>query len=185
MPSLIPLQGKRVGRLLVIEIKERIRTSKGQSAIIYSCLCDCGNKIDVRSTALSHRKRPTQSCGCLQKDTAKRIGALNQKGEGVSATYNLFRICRTGAKKRGFTFSLTQEQFVSFLSEPCYYCGALKYSTYKNKYSYNGIDRIDNKKGYELGNIVTCCYRCNRSKNSMPQDIFLDMCKKIYERHFT
>ena len=34
-------------------------------------------------------------------------------------------------------------------------------------YIYNGLDRIDPSKGYELTNIVTCCENCNRLKSDL------------------
>lgn len=32
---------------------------------------------------------------------------------------------------------------------------------------YNGIDRIDNQKGYSLDNVVACCRICNNAKSDM------------------
>ena len=60
----------------------------------------------------------------------------------------------------------------------CYYCGAspstlIRPGVYSSSiYTYNGIDRLDNEKGYELGNVVSCCGRCNRAKGTMHVDEF-------------
>jgi hypothetical protein len=32
---------------------------------------------------------------------------------------------------------------------------------------YNGIDRIDNTKGYTSGNCLACCIRCNKLKGKL------------------
>jgi len=36
-----------------------------------------------------------------------------------------------------------------------------------DSYTYTGIDRVDNKKGYVVDNVVSCCTICNRVKNNM------------------
>ena len=33
-------------------------------------------------------------------------------------------------------------------------------------FKYNGIDRINNSKGYTIDNCVPCCFMCNYSKNN-------------------
>jgi hypothetical protein len=48
---------------------------------------------------------------------------------------------------------------------------------------YNGIDRIDNARGYERDNIVPCCKFCNRAKSAMPQKEFIDLVRRIAARH--
>ena len=57
--------GKRFGRLVVIA-----KTGKRQSgAILYDCICDCGNHTLSKAYCLKsgHKK----SCGCLQKEKAR------------------------------------------------------------------------------------------------------------------
>lgn len=44
---------------------------------------------------------------------------------------------------------------------------------------YNGIDRIDNAKGYTIENSVTCCKRCNFAKRNMSYDEFISWGKKL------
>lgn len=38
------------------------------------CECKCGNKVSVRSYNLTKKNNPTQSCGCIQKETMSEIG---------------------------------------------------------------------------------------------------------------
>lgn len=62
----VQMLNRRFGRLTVIaETSER--DSKG--CILWRCLCDCGNIVDIVGTSL--RKGATQSCGCLQIDRTK------------------------------------------------------------------------------------------------------------------
>ena len=37
------------------------------------------------------------------------------------------------------------------------------------------VDRINNNKDYEIGNIIFCCGKCNDTKNQ----VTLDLCKNI------
>jgi hypothetical protein len=45
----------------------------------------------------------------------------------------------------------------------------------------NGIDRMDNTKGYLPGNVTTACDRCNRGKHTMSTDQFLALAHRIVE----
>lgn len=44
------------------------------------------------------------------------------------------------------------------------------------------IDRIDNTKGYEVGNIIMACDGINRMRSDMPLKQFQTLCKKIGAR---
>ena len=80
-----------------------------------------------------------------------------------------YRILKTNAKKRGYKVEITQEQFKDFFMEPCAYCGSPS----------TGLDRVDNQLHYFLGNIVPACEVCNKMKNTMSVDKWLDHMKKI------
>jgi hypothetical protein len=41
------------------------------------------------------------------------------------------------------------------------------------------IDRIDNEKGYVVGNIILCCDGINRMRRDMPLKQFQALCKRI------
>jgi len=46
---------------------------------------------------------------------------------------------------------------------------------------YNGIDRVDNSRGYESGNVVSCCGVCNMLKHVLSKEEFLARIEKIYK----
>lgn len=67
------LTGNRFGRLVAVKLFDKLNYySKGRKypSVItrWECLCDCGNKIVVRSCHL--KTGHTQSCGCLRRETA-------------------------------------------------------------------------------------------------------------------
>lgn len=68
MPALIDLTGQRFGRLTVVE---RAGINKHKH-VLWRCLCNCDTEIVAVGNNL--RKGNTQSCGCLQKDLARKLG---------------------------------------------------------------------------------------------------------------
>lgn len=60
------LIGRNFGRLRVIA------NDRAKPGYVI-CECKCGNKVSVRSYNLT-KKNPTQSCGCIQKETMSEIG---------------------------------------------------------------------------------------------------------------
>jgi hypothetical protein len=81
---------------------------------------------------------------------------------------------RKGALKRDLPFDITYEQFLSFWQKPYSYCG--------DTINTIGIDRVDNTKGYEMGNLVACCGACNRMKMADTKEDFISRCRRIVER---
>jgi len=65
--------------------------------------------------------------------------------------------------RRNVFWNLTLEQFKEITSNPCTYCGIPPLQITRS-YKYNGIDRKNNKKGYEPENVTACCGQCNRIK---------------------
>lgn len=75
------------------------------------------------------------------------------------------------AKKSGRTWALSDEQFFSLTKGNCHYCDLAPTQKVWMKnpaltYTYNGVDRTDNSKGYSSGNCVSCCGACNSLKGA-------------------
>lgn len=66
-----------------------------------------------------------------------------------------YRHTRLNATKRGISWDINFDTWEFLRSQPCDYCG-LKIET-----KIGALDRLDNSKGYELGNVVPCCVICN------------------------
>lgn len=151
------------------------------------CSCSCGNEKEVYLTSLKTGR--TKSCGCLAKELSskrlknKPIGKRKKNGESV---FNIiFCQYKNSANKRDIEFNLTRQQFKKLTKQTCYYCGEPPSKIRKNKYStgdytYNGVDRLDNSKGYTIDNAVSCCSFCNISKNNYSIEYFYDKISKIY-----
>jgi hypothetical protein len=47
---------------------------------------------------------------------------------------------------------------------------------------YNGIDRVDNNKGYTIENCVPCCTAVNYAKLDMSYSDFIQLCKEVTQK---
>lgn len=146
---------QRFGRLEVIsELPDRTIPKHPR----WFCRCDCGVEKWVESAYLLNGH--TKSCGCLGIETRK-------KADGISGLNAVIRGYKKNAEKRNLAWCLSDEDVKEITQGKCFYCESLPSNEIKShvsrhgKYVYNGIDRLDNSKGYEKGNVVTCCYKCN------------------------
>lgn len=78
----------------------------------------------------------------------------------------------SAATKRGYIFKLNKAIVRELTSNNCHYCGIepfleMKSDNNVDSYKYNGIDRVDNTKGYIKDNVVTCCITCNKAKSTL------------------
>jgi hypothetical protein len=105
--------------------------------------------------------------------------------DNTPAKNKLFYKYRMQAKRRNIIFNLKQKEFLQIINKSCFYCGKeasnKEITSSGHVLSYNGIDRIDNTRGYELDNIVPCCKFCNKMKNDLSYDMFINQIKSIYE----
>ena len=171
--------GNKHGKLTVIERAG----SNERRAALWLCKCDCGRMTIVPGRDL--RSGGTRSCGCI---------ARHRLPPGESGFNFLYRAYRGSAIRKGVAFELTKEQMRKLTKLPCHYCGIEPFAAYpiskrrkqlklRGTYTYNGLDRIDNNKGYSIENVVPCCKRCNRAKFKMTVDEFRDWLTAAY-KHF-
>lgn len=104
--------------------------------------------------------------------------------KGHAARNLIIRSYKAGAKARNLEWALEINDLENLFKNNCYYCGdapgQIKKTLAGNgNYIFNGIDRIDNKKGYVLDNVVSCCKLCNHAKNNLSVDEFMKHVRKI------
>jgi len=153
----------------------------------YLCKCECGNECEVRSCFL--RNSHTKSCGCI-----------NSEEPGQVSWNKVFLDYKYKAIKRRLSFLLSFEEFKEIASLNCIYCGKepRAFNVYLNNANlphregitknmadrswikYNGVDRIDNLRGYEKDNCAPCCTMCNSFKSDYSQQEFLEHITKLY-----
>jgi len=170
------LIGMKFGRWTVIK---KDKNKKGSRS--WFCKCDCGNHKVITSYSLVNGH--SKSCGCLQKE---KISQRFKKEFKMASFNRLYTRYKREAKARNLKFDLTKLQFNDITKKNCYYCGTNPQYIIKNEYQngdyiYNGIDRIDNAKGYTVDNIAPCCGICNIAKRSMSKEEFLLWIERVYK----
>ena len=195
----IDLSGQTFGKLTVIRADGFYTTpSTGQRQALWSCQCECGQVKTIKSSRL--RDGTTKSCGCMSPIFKKGHTLKRVYGPTQSEDEYYMRI-KTCAKRRGYSIELTQKELVEIGRKECSYCG--KFGTYKRTaedyknscyakghifdleyynskiIELNGIDRVDNNKGYISGNCVSCCTDCNTAKMARTQEEFLTWAKRV------
>lgn len=151
---------KRFGKLIVLRENGRSK----DRCILWECRCDCGKILNIKSKGLSHG---VKSCGCLRRIA---VGEANFK--------RVYRGYQNEAKRKKLPFDISTEDFRKITSRNCFYCKTepkqKSYRKFSNgAYIFNGIDRKDNNKGYIWGNILPCCFICNRAKSDTPYKEFI------------
>jgi len=194
MPRFLDRTNIRYWHLLVVKHAWKDKRNKH----LWLCKCDCGNEKVVVGDNLSSRK--SKSCGCLKRDFLARNG--NQYGLYEDREIALLKVQYSHLKRRnrkmGFIDIIDFDTFKSLSKSHCKYCG-LEYSKEiedrlneskrsKRLSDYilicNGIDRIDNNKGYTNDNSVSCCKYCNFAKHTMSEHDFYKWIKRVYEYNF-
>jgi len=178
------ITGERFCRLLVLA--QEGKTKYG--AARWLCRCDCGKEKIVTGFIL--RQGQTKSCGCLKtessKENLKRAHAARNLASGRAERNRMLGQYRRSAKLHQFSFDLTEEEFDDLTQHPCYYCGSIGSAHWWSKspngpYIANGIDRVDNSKGYSMTNCVACCRTCNMAKRTMASEEFIAWIHRCHE----
>jgi hypothetical protein len=183
----LDLIGMRYNMLMVVEkLPSKVYgdKSKYHKKRMWLCKCDCGNMTEANTGSLTCDKK--KSCGCLTstksaENSIKSRYKIAKQDAGYRSIYSSYKL---NAKSRGFDFNIDFDYAVSILKSDCHYCGIEPSNTYMKSYynaTYNGIDRVNNTKGYEMDNIVSCCKMCNIAKNNNTEEYFLQWVKRLSE----
>lgn len=195
MKKSIPI-GTVFGKLTVVKHLGAINYNN-----MYLCKCECGNSREVKLTYLiTESKRKVRHCGCecfVPEDHGNKKYTPEMASYRAKAANYISQ-----AKKRKIECTLSYDDIIPIFKSNCYYCNTPPSNIYnvrkrnrvnkKNIHQhaannsegynvlYSGIDRIDNSKGYILGNVVPCCYQCNTAKLNYTLDNFKSWVKNVY-----
>lgn len=170
------ITGQKFNMLTVLKLDH-----KKDGRFFWKCRCDCGNEKVINGDNIKYGK--SRSCGCIARElSSKRIKELGIAGGGKlergKSSFNiLYKRYQRQAKKKGRSFSLTEEEFFVLTKSNCCYCGieprqVIEGERSNGEYVFNGIDREDNDFGYEHWNCVSCCGKCNKAKGQSSLEDF-------------
>jgi len=170
--SKLDLTGQTFGDWVVLNKSQK----RQKDNVLWECRCNCGNIRHISTGNL--RVGATKSC----RNCANVKGSKDE-----SAVRHLFAGYRSAAKKRGYEWGLSLEQFIQITSSNCFYTGLPPSNVFKTKaggqYIFNGVDRLDNTKGYVFENSVSCKGRINEMKMDSSYEDFIGMCYMVIKEH--
>ena len=171
----------KCGKLLPLECF--YKELKSPDGLRYNCK-DCHKiyrkEYHIKNKAQENRKNSKWRGKNLNLDRGNKV----KYGQTPSGIYSRLQ---ARSRKNGTDISITREEFISWhdkQEQSCVYCGISQEDLHKVNDSSNSrssrlsVDRIDNNKGYVIGNICLCCIRCNFIKNDFFNE---DEMKKVGE----
>jgi 5-methylcytosine-specific restriction endonuclease McrA len=140
--------------------------------------CDCGKEKVLLGSGV--KSGNTKSCGCLSTESKKSKRLPDNKG----IIYQIVLGYKRHSLNREHEWNLSLNDVRMLISMPCHYCGIVNSNkkttkNFKEGFLYNGIDRVDNKKGYNISNCVPCCKQCNRAKGTLSKSEFITWIKAM------
>lgn len=192
---------KRIPKREYIEVtcsmcgKKRITRKDNNSIICMRCVWDrkkkdikksdklkkncktCGKEFIIIRRSWDDFKRECKSC------IQSRVGKIES---GLSRKRTVFAQYKATAKRKKIKFNLSFNDFIQIAKQDCFYCGSKPLNialspSGNGDFIYNGIDRIDNTKGYTLRNTAPACKICNYAKNTLTLEDFYIWIQKTYQ----
>lgn len=172
------LIGEKHGQLVVIE-----RATSVRGVAHYRCQCKCGREVVAQGTRI-RQKRTTRCVHCARGEGGK----ARRKAPGEAARNRLVSTYRNTARHKNLAFDLPREIMYHLFAQECFYYGrppgqtlAARPGHQHGTFTYNGIDRLVNTKGYVLFNVVACCHECNFRKGANDVGPFLSWVARVAE----
>jgi hypothetical protein len=133
----------------------------------------CGKDFEMFKTRYGKESLLCTACNANQakQDDKRRDRLRNYNHENNQNIQGYFKAYVSSATKRGYEMNIDFETFSELVVAPCYYCG------HHIHQETNGIDRVDNSKGYSKENCVTACWKCNKIKYIYNLEFLVDKCK--------
>lgn len=138
--------GQKFNRLLVVDTDKNVNR---RNETMWICLCDCGKT--TRSFAYKIKSGHTKSCGCWQREVASHTGVTHRMSDTP------VHLIWQGIRKR--CNNPKSPNYKNYGAKGVTICA--EWDDFSLFYEYVGdrpskghsIDRIDNSKGYEPGNV--------------------------------
>lgn len=80
----------------------------------------------------------------------------------INPVYNAYV---SNCRRKNIFWELDKKTLAHFAAQNCHYCDKPPSNNYRGC-TYNGLDRIDHKKGYTKDNVQPCCKECNSLRSN-------------------
>ncbi len=155
--SLIPIIGKRFGKLVVLKrVKNRFNgIVKRHSEAWFLIRCDCGREVEMRGYMLRHKR--VHECRICKPKGFKH-------GLSTTREYRIWNTVKSRANEQGISFKLKSSDIR--IPSVCPLLGIPLCLTNKiTKFNSPSVDRINPKKGYTSKNVWIISQKANQIKN--------------------
>lgn len=157
----IDLTGQKFGRLIVLE-----DVGRSGGGVLWRCLCECGNIVDVRSGNL--QRGNTQSCGCYKIEQASKKNHWNWK-EGITPLHLAIRTC---VQYRTWRISVFQRDFYT-----CQHCNQIghklnahhttRFSKIMEEHNITTLEEaLQCEVLWNILNGITLCKKCHKKEHA-------------------
>ena len=145
---------------------------------------NCEEKYYAKGLCKSHydrlperRKKRARSQKAWEKRTKRWV-------KKARTSRRRFTVAKGVARRKGRSWNIMFETFKALICLSCNYCGG------KLNETGSGLDRCDNRLGYEIENVVPCCSDCNFKKGSLEAAGFtypriMDLMKELVHENTT
>lgn len=145
----------------------------GGSGNTFDFMCKCGNGFSLSKEYDIYEPEQLR-CSACKRSVQPLVGERA-----------VYKRVKSDANRAGREFDLPMDWFKHAIHAPCHYCGRSDRNSISvpskrpgewlvRDFKYNGLDRLNNDIGYVIQNCVPCCYICNRAKNSMVYQDFIE-----------
>ena len=144
----------------------------------WKCICECGSEhIVLKANLLAGKSNGCSSCAAI---SSRGVGNGNWRGDGNISGSVWYRVLY-GASSRGISVEITTEdlQEAWLLSDSVCALSGLPIELGKTA----SLDRIDSSICYRRDNIQWVHKDINRMKNKYDQSYFIQVCKRIADKH--
>jgi hypothetical protein len=145
---------------------------------VHQVCCNCHEDFEKYLTRYNKESKLCKSCNQKQQllDDKRQNRKRNYKNENLKNLNRYYKQYIKSAIGRNYIIELQFEDFQELVKQKCHYCDYIKNG------EANGVDRVDNSKGYTKENCVACCEICNRIKHVYHPQFFIEKCQ-ILSKH--
>lgn len=139
----LDLTNQRFGKLVALENTHK--QTPGGTALLWKCVCDCGNYCEISSSRLV--SGITQSCGCISSHGEEKIQKILQENKIQFERQKTFESCRVGNNhKARFDFYLPDYNIlIEYDGNVHYYANGYGWNNKENLTKVKNNDKIKNE----------------------------------------